>query len=235
MDRDWFSRLARAGRKEVAVWWIRGGRIGHELLSFPGVRLVLPHDGRAEATTRNAVNGRSETGRNGQAIEPRVVVQGYRLGRIWDLREGESRLEFRDRTAAAGFLQRLATDPCVLATLRSTHAGVGASSAIHRLGDRVVLDQLAGHLVDRSLEVVVEYHLLPPVTTATYELPAVPEVSRPPDDRPAPDIPNIDTAPRTGATGERSPGPGHGDSPAGRDAAPGGPGWDPVLRAMQEG
>ena len=167
------------------MWWIRGGRIGHELLSFPGVRLVLPHDGRAEATTQKAVNGSSAPARNGQAIEPRVVVQGYRLGRIWDLREGESRLEFRDRTAAAGFLQRLATDPCVLATLRSTHAGVGASSAIHRLGDRVVLDQLAGHLVDRSLEVVVEYHLLPPVTTATCEPPAVPEVSRPPDDRPA--------------------------------------------------
>ena len=167
------------------MWWIRGVRIGHDLLSFPGVRLVLPQDGRMEATTRNAVNGRSETGRNGQAIEPRVVVQGYRLGRIWDLREGESRLEFRDRTAAAGFLQRLATDPCVLATLRSTHAGVGASSAIHRLSDRVVLDQLACHLVDRWLEVVVEYHLLPPVTTATYAPPAVPEVSRPPDDRPA--------------------------------------------------
>ena len=163
----------------------QGGRSGHDLLSFPGVRLVLPQDGRAVATTRNAVNGRSETGRNGQAIEPRVVVQGYRLGRIWDLREGESRLEFRDRTTAAGFLQRLATDPCVLATLRSTHAGVGASSAIHRLGDRVVLDQLAGHLVDRSLEVVVEYHLLPSVTTAAYGPPAVPEVSRPPDDRPA--------------------------------------------------
>ena len=122
------------------MWWIRGVRIGHDLLSFPGVRLVLPQDGRMEATTRNAVNGRSEPGRNGQVIEPRVVVQGYRLGRIWDLREGESRLEFRDRTAAAGFLQRLATDPCVLATLRSTHAGVDASSAIHRLGDRVVLN-----------------------------------------------------------------------------------------------
>ena len=186
------------------MWWIRGVRIGHDLLSFPGVRLVLPHDGRAVATTRNAVNGRSETGRNGQAIEPRVVVRGYRLGRIWDLREGESRLEFRDRTAAAGFLQRLATDPCVLATLRSTHAGVGASSAIHRLGDRVVLDQLAGHLVDRSLEVVVEYHLLPPVTTATYELPAVPAVSRPPDDRPAPTFPTL-TRRREPAPPEKDP------------------------------
>ena len=137
------------------MWWIRGGRIGHELLSFPGVRLVLPQVGRMEATTRNAVNGRSETGRNGQAIEHRVVVHGYRLGRTWDLREGESRLEFRDRTAAAWFLQRLATDSGVLATLRSAYASVGASGAIHRLGDRVVVDQLAGHLVDRSLEVVV--------------------------------------------------------------------------------
>ncbi len=167
------------------MWWIRGVRIGHDLLSFPGVRLVLPHDGRAVATTRNAVNRPPAQAWNGPAIEVRVVVHGYRFGHIRDLREDESRLEFRDPTAAAWFLQRLATDPGVLATLRSVYASVGAYGAIHRLGDRVVLDQLARCLADRWLEVVVEYHLLPPLTTAAYEPPDVPAVSRPREDRPA--------------------------------------------------
>jgi len=166
------------------MWWIRGVRIGYDLLSFPGVRLVLPHDGRAVATTRNAVNRPPARAWNGPAIEVRVVVHGYRFGHIRDLREDESRLEFRDPTAAAWFLQRLATDPGVLAILRSVYASVGACSAIHRLGDRVVLDQLARCLADRWLEVVVEYHLLPPLTTAAYEPPDVPEVSHSLDDRP---------------------------------------------------
>jgi hypothetical protein len=169
------------------VWWFWGNRMGFGLPSLPGVRVAFPRDDRAVGTTSNAVNGSSAASTtNGHAIGPRVVVHHYRLGRIRELREGESRLEFRDRPAAAGFLRWLAAEPGMLATLRSIHAAVGASGATHRLDDRAVLEQVALWLGTPSLEVAVGYHLLPVVTTSTYEPLATPEDSRPREDRPAP-------------------------------------------------